>query len=553
MKKVIPILIALVLIIGVGAAWVVSILIERKTPTDDRMDSAVYYNMTEEDQVALIINGTINDSFGKKIDGTVFIDYHTVSDYINKRFYWDVNEQLMLYALPTEVIKVDLKTENADYRMIDDTLYISMNAIMQYTEMDCQVFDSPDRVVIRNEWDDVQVAYAQTDSHVRYRGGIKSEILTDVANGAEIQVLDAESFENWAQVATSDGYIGYIEKADLSDVQEKTYDYVNQGTGYTSISRDHKINMVWHQVTNQSANNNVGELLDTTSGVNVVAPTWFFIDDINGSMVNLSSSDYVAEAHARGIEVWAVINDFDGSMASKDSTYAVLSKTSAREKIITEVVNSVLACGADGINVDIEKVSESCATHYLQFIRELSVQCRNNGLVLSIDNYVPTYSAYFDREEQGIVADYVIIMGYDEHYAGSEETGSVASISFVEDGIKRTLEEVPAEKVINAIPFYTRIWTTDSNGQITSEACAMSVAEDFLTTNGLSKYWDNEAGQNYAEMHKDDSFYQVWMEDAQSVAEKMKLIQSYDLAGVSAWKLGFETQDIWGVINQYLQ
>lgn len=203
--------------------------------------------------------------------------------------------------------------------------------------------------------------------------------------------------------------------------------------------------------------------------------------------------------------------------------------------------------------MDIEKVSESCATHYLQFIRELSVQCRNNGLVLSIDNYVPTYSAYFDREEQGIVADYVIIMGYDEHYAGSEETGSVASISFVEDGIKRTLEEVPAEKVINAIPFYTRIWTTDSNGQITSEACAMSVAEDFLTTNGLSKYWDNEAGQNYAEMHKDDSFYQVWMEDAQSVAEKMKLIQSYDLAGVSAWKLGFETQDIWGVINQYLQ
>lgn len=551
-KKVIPTLVVLILIAGVAAAWAISIIKERNTPTDDRMDKSVYYNITEEDQIPLIINGSVSEAFGKKIDGTVYIDYDTVSGLINKRFYWDRNESLLLYALPTEVLTVNLVQEHADYRMMDYKLYISINALMQYTDMECQILGDPDRIVIRNEWDGIRAAYTTQEDHVRYRGGIKSEILTDVTEGTEVQVLDDETFENWAQVSTSDGYTGYIEKSVLSETREKVNDHVYAGPQYTSQTRDHKINMVWQQITNQTANSHAIEAFDTLAGVNVVAPTWFFIDDINGSMVNLASSTYVQEAHARGMEVWAVLNDFDGSMASNDSTYAVLSKTSARTRIINEAVSSVLNCGADGINVDIEKVSETCAPHYLQFIRELSVQCRNNGLVLSIDNYVPTYSGYYDREEQGIVADYVVIMGYDEHFAGSKETGSVASLPFVEDGIKRTLEEVPAEKVINGVPFYTRIWMTDTNGQITSEACGMEAAENFVTTNSLEKYWDNEVGQNYVEMRTQENYYQVWMEDAQSIAEKMKLIQNYDLAGVAAWKQGFETPDIWGVISQYL-
>lgn len=552
MKKTLPILIAVFLIIAAGAAWVISIIIEKKTPTDARMDGSVYYNLTEEDQVALVVNGAVSESFGKKIDDRIFVDYTTVSTMINKRFYWDVNEQQVLYALPTEVLKVDLKTEQADYRLIDDKLYISMDEIARYTDMDCQILGDPQRVVIRNDWNGIQAATLQKDSHVRYRGGIKSEILTDVAQGSEVQVLDAESFENWVQVATADGYVGYIEKADLGTVQEKANDHVSKGPEYTSISRDHKIKMGWHQVTNQSANNNIDALLDSAPGVNAIAPTWFFINDISGGIVDLSSADYVAKAHARGVEVWAVLNDFDGAMSTRDSTYAVLSKTSAREAIISQVITAVTAVGADGINVDIEKVSETCAPHYLQFIRELSVQCRNNGLVLSIDNYVPTYSAYFDRKEQGMVADYVVIMGYDEHYAGGDEVGSVASLGFVEDGIERTLQEVPAEKVINGIPFYTRIWMTDSNGKITSEACGMAAAEEFITSNELYPGWNDETGQNYAEIRKDGVYYQIWLEDASSVAEKMKLIQSHDLAGVAAWKLGFETSDIWGVINQYL-
>ena len=553
MKKLIPVLIVLVLIIGVGAAWFMSILIERKTPTDERMDKDTYYNITEADQVPLIVNGVVLETYGKIVDNKVFIDYDTTSKLINKRFYWDRNESVLCYALPTEVREYHLTEEHEDYCMIDYMLYISMDAIVEYTDMEYQILEEPNRIVIRNEWDGLNVTYASRDTHVRYRGGIKSEILTDVPEGTEVQVLDATTFENWAQVATSDGYVGYIDKEHITEVKEKENDHVYQGPEYTSISRDYKINMTWHQVTNMTANSMLEEMVANASGINVVAPTWFFINDINGNLVNLSSKDYVDKAHALGMEVWAVVNDFDGEMASTDSTYAVLSKTSARKKIISEVVTSVLDCGADGINVDIEKVSETCAPHYLQFIRELSVQCRLNGLVLSIDNYVPTYSGYFDREEQGIVADYVVIMGYDEHFAGSDKAGSVASLPFVEDGILRTLEEVPANKVINGIPFYTRIWKTDTSGEVSSEACTMSVAEEFLVTNGIQKYWDEETQQHYSEIQKEDGFYQVWIEDAKSVEAKMKVIQENNLAGVASWKLGFETPDIWGVINTYLQ
>ena len=553
MKKLIPILLVLVLIGCVGFAWVTSILIERKTPTKERMDKDLYYNITESDQVPLIVNGQVLETYGKIIDDKVFIDYETVHTMINKRFYWDRNESVLIYTLPTEIKEYRLTEKHEDYRIVDYVLYISMDEIIAYSDIEYEILNDPNRIVIRNEWDNLHVTYASKDTHVRYRGGIKSEILTDVPEGTEVQVLDGDTFENWAHVATSDGYVGYIDKDHITETQKKENTHVYNGPEYTSISRDYKINMTWHQVTNAVANDTLEDLLANTSGVNVVAPTWFFINDINGNMVNLSSSDYVQKAHAHGMEVWAVLNDFDGDMGSKESTYTVLSKTSARRKIINEVVSSVLECGADGINVDIEKVSEKGAEHYLQFIRELSVQCRLNNLVLSIDNYVPTYSGYFDRKEQGIVADYVVIMGYDEHFSGSEVAGSVASLPFVEDGIIRTLEEVPAEKVINGVPFYTRIWKTDNYGVVTSEACTMSAAEEFLVTNGLEKYWDEDVSQHYSEVQLEDGLYQIWMEDAKSIEAKMKVIQEKNLAGVASWKLGFETPDIWGVIGKYLQ
>ena len=550
MKKIAPVIVILLLIVLVAIAGATTFLIQRNTPTDERMEGASYFGMTDESQVAVMVDGTISETFGTKSESRYYIDYETVTGLINKRFYWDTTNNKILYTLPNEVVEMNVNDGNSV--LIDGQLYISVEVLAQYTDMYYELYEAPNRVVIRSGGTTNLTTATLVDTAVRYRGGIKSEILTDVPADTQLKVLD-ESFENWTKVATSDGYIGYVEKESLAVAGDIETPSMGNIPEYTSISRPYKINMVWHQTTSQAANDAVGTLLTSVDGVNVIAPTWFIINDTFGNLLDITSASYVTMAHERGMEVWAVLNDFDGGIASSDATMQVLSNTAARKHIIDTMMASVATCGIDGINVDIEKVSEACAPHYLQFLRELSVSCRNRGVVLSIDNYVPQdYSTYYDRKEQGIIADYVVIMGYDEHFAGSEVAGSVASLPFVEDGIVRTLEEVSAEKIINGIPFYTRLCNTDSSGRVTSEACGMNTADAFISANGMEVTWNETCSQNYAELNSDIGLYQIWLEDEQSIAAKMSLIKNYDLAGVAAWKLGFERPGVWQVIKEYL-
>ena len=268
-----------------------------------------------------------------------------------------------------------------------------------------------------------------------------------------------------------------------------------------------------------------------------------------GAISSLASSDYVNQAHAKGMEVWGLIDNFNDQV----STLETLSSGSARAHIIEKLLEEARRVGMDGINLDFEALTQEEAPHFLQFVRELSVACRNNKLVLSIDNPVPQYTAFYNRKEQGILADYVIIMGYDEHTVGSEQPGSVASLPFVEEGIVQTLKEVPKEKVINGVPFYTRLWTQSNNGVVTSEVFGMDEADAYVQEHGMDVYWNKDVSQNYAEAQIDTGVLKMWLEDEESLEEKLKLIEQYELAGVAAWKLGFERPDVWGVISKYIQ
>lgn len=276
-------------------------------------------------------------------------------------------------------------------------------------------------------------------------------------------------------------------------------------------------------------------------------PTWFYLLDTSGNIANISSADYVAQAHEKGLKVWGLIDNFTQEV----STTETLSNTAARQNIISQLIQAATSVGMDGINVDFESLSEDVGIHFLEFLRELSIECHKNNLVLSVDNPVPEdFTSHYDRAEQGRVVDYVIIMGYDEHYVGSE-AGSVASLPWVEQGIQDTLAEVPAERVINAVPFYTRLWRT-TGGNVTSEAIGMDQAQQVISENNVETYWDKTTSQNYGKYDIDNSTYQIWIEDSQSIAEKVKLVSKYNLAGVSAWKLGFENSGIWQVISDNL-
>ena len=555
-----PVLVVLLLIILVGAAGVITSAIRRYTPSDARMDLADYYEQESDDELSLILQDTVSSSKGRIENGVAYIPYQTVTEELGGRFYWDQETQRMLYTLPEEILEI--QPESSSYvrggetvteeypivSQIDGEYYIALDFLEQYMEIQSRVYENPARAVILYKWGTVQTVDAREDAQVRYQGGIKSPILADVKAGQQMILL--EELDNWSRVMTEDGIDGYIENSALSSPAETEYAYNGSyEENFTSLTRDHKINLAWHQVTSEAANQALSQDIKDMAGVNVISPTWFSVTSTQGNISSLASADYVSQAHEKGLEVWGLIDNFDDNV----STLETLSLRSSRQHIIDMLIQEAQRVDMDGINVDFEALTEEEAPHFIQFIRELSVACRKNGLVLSVDNPVPQYTSFYDRKEQGIVADYVIIMGYDEHTVGSEEAGSVASLPFVEEGITQTLEEVPKEKVINGVPFYTRLWTENNNGTVSSEVCSMDQADAYVEQYGMEVYWNTEVSQNYAEAATDGGVLKMWMEDEESLEEKMKLIQEYDLAGVAEWKLGFERADVWAIISKYIQ
>ncbi|MCD8153664.1 MAG: glycosyl hydrolase family 18 protein [Clostridiales bacterium] len=537
--------IALVLIIAVIGTMV--FLIKRYMPVKTQMNLTEYYGETGEGEATLILGSEILETKGLISGEEAYIPIDIVNTYLNQRYYWDSENQQVLYATPSELTSAAASDEAGGHVWLKDgTVYLSLTYIKQYTDIDSYIYTDPDRVAIQYEFDGVQTVTVTKGTYVRYLGGIKSEVLTKVATGSTLRLL--AELEDWVQVATEDGYIGYVEKAKVSDGEETAFDRDFQTEEYSYITMDEKVNLVWHQVTTEDANAYLAESTQDMTGVNVISPTWFTIADNSGNISSIASADYVTEAHAMGLQVWGLVDNFSTDVTTTD----ILSSTSARQNLISQLVSASVGVGLDGINVDFEYLSEDVGPHFLEFLRELSIECHKNNLVLSVDNPVPEdFTSHYDRAEQGRVVDYIIIMGYDEHYVGSEEAGSVASLSWVEQGITDTLEEVPAERVINGMPFYTRLWSTTA-GVLSSEAIGMDSAAEVIAENGVETWWDETAGQNYGEYQVGNTTYQIWLEDSQSIAEKVKLATQYDLAGVAAWKLGFENSGIWQTITENL-
>ncbi|HIV93994.1 SH3 domain-containing protein [Drancourtella massiliensis] len=552
-RKRILILLLLLLIAVIAAGIVLWI---RYGPSREEADKNEYFGITDTSQVGLAIDNQIPDVKSMKEGSEVYLDFDSVHDYVNQRFYWDSNENRLLYTLPDRTLSIPAGatefesedgTQTRDYEIVkveNDTVYLALDFVKEYTDMSLDVYENPDRAVIVTNKEENH-ARVSKDTEVRILGGVKSPILTEISKSDDVVVI--EEAGSWMKVRTVDGYIGYVKSNTLEKAEKQTRKSEYEEPEYTNIQKDYKINLAWHQVTSQAANENVASVIAGTTGLTTISPTWFTIQDTNGNITSLASSAYVDAAHQAGLEVWGLVDNFTNQV----DTLAVLSNTQSRANMISQLITEAQNSGLDGINVDFEQITEEMSDHYIQFIRELSVECRKNQIVLSVDNYVPGFTSHYNREEQGIVADYVIIMGYDEHFAGSEEAGSVASIDFVREGITETLKEVPKEKVINGLPFFTRLWIESSSG-LTSQAIGMQEAETAVANAGVTASWDEETQQNYAEWTADGNTYKIWLEDEQSLEAKLKVMQEYDLAGAAAWKLGFEKSGIWELISRYV-
>ena len=563
MKKALPVFIAILLIMLIGGGIVGKKLYDKFSYGKEEADLNDYFGVSDG-ELAIIVQNTTLEQKALEKNGHSYYDFDTVNKYFNKNFYVDSVQNLIIYTDAVESTKVyvdDNGYTNASGRhdtdiplatMVGDKLYMSDTLIQMFTNMTVNLYDRHVQIYMR--WDAKEVAKVKKDTQVRVAGGIKSKILCQLKAGAKVEVL--ETMDTWSKVKSPDSIIGYVENKMLieHDTVRPERPVIYEAPEFQWQQHDGKICLGWHSIAGAGGNDTLSETIKGTKKLNVIAPTWFSLNDNQGGFRDFGSNAYVDRAHANNLQVWGVLDNFNyrNETGESVSELAVLSSTPNREKLVQNITNACISYNLDGLNIDFESLSSECGPHFAQFIRELSVSLHNAGKSLSVDNYVPNSGNEFYRYDvQGVYADYVIIMGYDEHWHGCGEPGSVSSIDFVVSGINRMIEKVPAAKVVNAVPFYTILWKTQGV-EVTDEYLTIANTPDFITRNGLQPTWDDTTCQNYSEWTKGDVEYRIWFEDAESLRAKLSAMQTNNIAGVAIWRLGYGNSAAWAEIAEYM-
>lgn len=576
-KKLIPVIAVLILIFVVLVGIIIGKKVKELMPSNEQQDLNEYFAVAAEDEAAIILNYDLAEEKALLKDGMIYLNFNYVHDKLNDRFYWDANENILLYTTSANVVKasadskdyyIGRKKDTKTYKIVlvnVDQTYIALDYVAQYTNLTYEHFEEPNRVLLKTKWGTVKKSPVKRKTQLRVDKSVKSNILKDLTKDDVLTKLEAA--DEWIKVATEDGLVGFVQNKRLGTEVEETQSHDFEEDTFLHQLRDYPINMGWHQVTVPEANQSIANVLQNSKGLNVISPTWFYLNDNDGNIANLASADYVKYCHNQGVEVWGLVSNLE----NKDvSTTEVLTHTSKRENLENQIIAAAIQYGLDGINVDFEALESAVGEGFIQFIRELSLKCDGNGIVLSVDNYVSSeYTKFYDRQEQAVFADYLVVMAYDEHYAGSKESGSVASIGFVTKGADDILAEgVPAEQVILGIPFYTRVWSEKLKGgngddvesasedyvpyELSSEAVGMQSAQRLMEVNGAEKTWLEDIGQFYTEYVNGDTTYKIWFEDVRSVEEKLKVMTSHSFAGALFWKLGLEDPVVWDTILKYI-
>ena len=558
-KRMYPVLLAVVLIILVIAAAVGSKILNKYSYSKVRADLNEYFNLQQEDEIAIVLQDNHIEEKAKLRGDVCYFDLPTVEAYFTDRFYVNPIEQVLQFTTDTDVITVHIGEQSNVMYVSDmgeelpyqaafyegDTLYIAADYVKKYANMEYELFTQPLHMQIYTRWGSFTGASVSKKTVLRRLGGIKSDILVDLAAGESVIVL--EKMDSWSRVKTENAFIGYVENKYLKGeiTQERVCNTGFQEIVYNRVRKDGVINLTFHQVFEEAGGDALVNALQGTKGVNVVSPTWFRLSNSIGDFTSIANASYVSKAHELGIEVWALVTDVDSEdmFGVQIDFVELLSSSANRKHLIDGLMAQADTYGLDGINIDFEKVRNDSGTHFVQFLRELAIETGKRNIVLSIDNYVPTeYTAHYNRKEQGIIADYLIIMGYDEHYVDRKS---------VVDGIMRTKEEVPADKIINAVPFYTRVWESGTDG-LKASTLTMAAQQDWITRTGVSPVWSDEFCQNYAEYQSGDSLFQCWLEDTDSIRVKLQVMKVQGIAGVASWKLGIEDKAVWDAIAEYM-
>ncbi|MDF2962187.1 MAG: glycosyl hydrolase [Paenibacillus sp.] len=442
------------------------------------------------------------------------------------------------------------------------TLYLPMEPLKQIYSFELRESPETGAVILVKEGDTVEwaktVSYAdKPEKTIPMRNGpsIKSPILADLKQQEEVMIWSEE--QEWYKVQLTNGYMGYVKKDHMQQERRKeTIPAQELPPPFVPAKPvNGKINLTWEQVVTKTPD---ATKFSPMPGLNVVSPTWFHLDDGQGNLKNIADPAYVQWAHSQNIQVWGL---FSNGFEPKRTTEA-LSTYDKRMKMIKQLLSFAQLYSLQGINIDFENVNVKDKEKLVQFVREMVPLMHEQGLIVSMDvtpkSTNENWSLFYDRKALIESVDYMMLMAYDEHWASSPTAGSVASLPWVENSLTRMMKEdrVPASKLILGVPFYTRIWTeetVDGKTKVSSKAVFMDNPQKLIKEKKLTPVFKPEAGQNYVEYKEGNKLIKIWIEDEVSMKARMDLVKKYGLAGVASWRRGYETPQIWNLIEDALK
>ncbi|MDO5040909.1 MAG: glycosyl hydrolase family 18 protein [Peptoniphilus sp.] len=493
----------------------------------------------------------------KRNDGMYFLSFDYIKEHLDEDAYYDENEKTVI--LVNDAGTKRIKLDSTEYDLNGQKLELRQPATEEKGEIflpiESFIYDYPvslrfvnDKNLLLLDFEDVEYAKGISTGdglNMREKDSVKSPIVSILKDKEEVYVYG--EIGDFYKVRQINGYMGYIQK-DLLEV------YFPENRFETEKNEKKEavepLNLTWDYTYGVQSDESV-ENIKNIQGLDVVCPTWFSISDTDGNITDRGNYAYVNAYANLGIDVWGYLdNSFDPQI-----THDVLMSSSKRAKVINKTFNLVKRYNLKGINVDFEHVNIEDRDLITQFVRELAGVFKTEGLIVSVD-VTPQISGDvqkepYDRKELAKICDYVMVMAYDQHWATSDKAGSVAEYTWVEGNVNNLFRSIPADKFILCVPFYSRLWE-ESGGNLTSSAISMGRVREIISSKGLTPTWDDEIKQSYVEYSENGKNYKMWIENANSIEWKAKLVNKYNLRGIASWQKGFETSDVWKVISDVL-
>lgn len=493
-------------------------------------------------------------------DNIIYLSKVDIANFFDKYIYdeKESNQIVTTYGkkIATIGFEEDIITINGSKKRIyahaikkDDVEYLPISEMKDVYDIEIQNIEKTNVITMDSLDREQKRAIVSSNLPVKSSTNIIAKTMDRVKKGDSVLVVSSD--KGYTKIRTENGKVGYVKSDKLEN------EYVVREAMTEEKQVEGKINLIWDYYSMYgSAPDRTGTSID---GVNVVSPAFFYLDSNGNLKENIGNKGkaYIEWAHKNGYKVWPMVSNAEAATKSLSITSNIMNSYEKRQKLIEDIVDACVEYKLDGINVDFENMKQEDKDMYSRFIIELTPRLKEIGLVTSVDVTAPdggeTWSMCFDRHVIGNVADYIVFMAYDEYGVSSTKPGTTAGYDWVKLSLTKFLqtEEIESNKIILAVPFYTRVWTTDSTGKSTSKTASMKSLNDILP-NDVEKKWDDDLKQNYVEYTEDGNKKQVWIEDLDSLKAKISLITDNNLAGVGCWQKGMETDDVWGMIKETL-